>query len=184
MDGLTPQSAAPTAPLQGSLEPLSRLRRQLPCEGSLITSPLGEVDFAAGKRRRGCRTRFNPSVTFGDSPVCGARWMSSATARLRPPPTAAHTAPALASATGGGQARGPCEGSLGTGGHEVRPYEGDGGTVVGGTGGMGGGCRRGQKKERVDRSFFVGVRPYRWLCRRAWFRSNPACSPTPWGRAY
>jgi len=113
MDGLTPQSAAPTAPLQGSLEPLSRLRRQLPCEGSLITSPLGEVDFAAGKRRRGCRTRFNPSVTFGDSPVCGARWMSSATARLRPPPTAAHTAPALASATGGGQARGPYRGAWG-----------------------------------------------------------------------
>ena len=67
---------------------------------------------AAGRLVAPARGACNPSVSFADSPVCGIRWMSSATARLRPPPTAAHTAPALASATGGGQARGPFRGAV------------------------------------------------------------------------
>jgi len=43
------------------------IARTSPTRGAFSTSPAGEVDFAAGKRRRGCRGSVNPSVSFADS---------------------------------------------------------------------------------------------------------------------
>jgi len=76
------------------------------------TAPALASATGGGQARGPYRGASNPSVACGDSPVCGARQKLRLTAQARFLPTAAHTAPALASATGGGQARGPYRGAI------------------------------------------------------------------------
>jgi len=106
-----PSVGCADSPVCGSRWMSSATARLRPPPTAAHTAPALASATGGGQARGPYRGACNPSVGCADSPVCGSRWMSSATARLRPPPTAAHTAPALASATGGGQARGPYRGA-------------------------------------------------------------------------